>query len=93
MSPGDQTDLEWTVDDQRRVDDFEQQILDVAAQVEGGHPDALVLGFAQALGTLMRRRLQADPTRLKFYALTLRGLVDYVIPTNGTGAPTGARPN
>ena len=73
------TNIEWTEADQRHVDNFEQQILPVAEQLRGGHPDALIVGFAQTLGTLMLRRLKEDPTRLGSCAVWLQTLVDRVI--------------
>jgi len=70
----------WTLADQQAVDTFEQQILEVAAQIRGGHPDALVVGVVQALGSLMAQRLRDDPTRVKFYAQLIARLADHVMP-------------
>lgn len=83
--------LEWTEADQRRADSFEQQILNVAKQLRGGHPDAIVVGFAQTLGTLMQRRLKEDPTRLGSYAVWLQTLVDRVIAPQIDARTSGTR--
>jgi hypothetical protein len=68
----------WTVSDQARADSFEQQILGVASQLKGGHPDVIVVGFVQTTGSLMRQRLQEDPSRLPEYQRMLEMLAEYV---------------
>lgn len=68
----------WTKADQRRVDAFEQQILAVATQPQSGHPNAIVFGLAQAVGSLMRLRLRDDPTQLPVYQRVLEMLTTHV---------------
>ena len=69
---------EWTSVDQARVDAFEQQMLGIAAQLKGGHPDVIVMGFIQALGSLMRQRLQEDPSQLALYQRFVEMLLNHV---------------
>jgi len=67
---------QWTNLDQARVDDFERQILAVAAR--WSHSDVIVLAFVQVLGNLMRQRLQAAPERLPTYQRYLAMLGKHV---------------
>jgi hypothetical protein len=68
----------WTTVDQARADAFEQQILGVAAQLRGGHPDVIVVAFLQTVGSLMRQRLREDATRLPEYQRMVEMLADHV---------------
>jgi hypothetical protein len=68
----------WTLADQARADAFEQQIVNVAAQLHGAHPDTIVVAFVQTVGALMVQRLQADPSRAPMYAKMLAMLATYV---------------
>jgi hypothetical protein len=69
------TDLPgWTAADQARIDAFEQQIVNVASQLQSGHPDAIVMGFVQATGSMMLQRLAKDPTLLSTYLRMIRML-------------------
>lgn len=82
---------EWTAIDQARSDAFEQQILGVAAQLRGGHPDVIVHAFVQTTGSLMRQRLQEDPSRLAFFLTLIARLADYVHPPASLGDDETAR--
>ena len=75
------SELPWTAADQARVDSFEAYILEIAdrfADQPDVHPDVMVNTFTQLLGTLMRRRLQAEPARLATYARMLEMLEKHV---------------
>lgn len=68
----------WTARDQARADAFEHEILNVAAQLRAGHPDVIVMAFVQTTRSLMRQRLEADPSRLSTYRRMLRMLKRHV---------------
>jgi hypothetical protein len=79
--------VEWTQGDQARVNAFEQQMLEVASQMQrDGHPDVTVMAFVQALGSLMRRRLQEDPSQLRLYQRFVEMLLNHV--TASVPSPT-----
>jgi hypothetical protein len=77
---------DWTPLDQARADSFARQVLQFAASMPG-HPDAVVIAFVQATGSLMRQRLGEDPTRAAEYARMLDMLQTHVAqaipPTSG----------
>jgi hypothetical protein len=81
----------WTVEDQARADAFTEQIVAIAAQLQGGHPDAIVLAFVQTTGSLMRDRLRADPTRGPFYARMIEMLATHVAQAMPPAAADGTR--
>jgi len=75
---GDDQTPPWTAADQACVEAFEDQILRVASQLNARHPDVIVVGFVQTLGSLIRRRLREDPSRLAFYRDTIGMLIEHI---------------
>jgi hypothetical protein len=67
----------WTALDQQRADAFAQQVLHVAGSMPG-HPDAVVLAFTQATGSLMGHRIIENPTRATAYRRMIDLLRDHV---------------
>ncbi len=86
-------EMPWTAADQARADAFEQQILGVASQLQGGHPDAIVVAFVQTLGSLMRQRLTVDPSRLAFYEHMIGMLAEHVRHPDASAPPAPALKN
>ena len=69
----------WTPADDRRVDVFEKQMAQIAAQLgSDAHPDVLIVAFAKTLASLMRDRLATDPSRWLSYVCTINRLAEYI---------------
>jgi hypothetical protein len=71
-------DVQWSSTDQQRADTFERQILAVAGQLRGGHPDVVLVAFAQTTRSLLRQRLRDDPGRAAIYAAMLQELAEEI---------------